>query len=181
MTKFIGNCSNIINWDKVIEECENSNPAYVGPGKGMETDLPQLQEIKEIWSKWYKRFDQGGTVAWDMFFPGEQWNAKAAEQFWEFTGITQPTAIWISRIWPGCFAPIHWDVQSNETDFHNNNYRRFHCHITSPKFGHFFVVDDNAFYNEKKGNVWEWNSRKSWHAGSNCGLEPKYLLNAFGI
>jgi hypothetical protein len=181
MTKFIGNCADIIDWGEIIEQCERANPAYVGPGKSMESDLPQLREIKAIWSKWYKRFDQGGTVAWDMFFPGDQWNEKAAEKFWEFTGITEPTAIWISRIWPGRFAPIHWDVQSNEDNFVHDNYRRFHCHITPPKFGHFFVVDDMAFYNEKQGNVWEWNSRKSWHAGSNCGLEPKYLLNAFGI
>jgi len=180
MAKFFGNCNNLIDWNKIIKECEETSPEYVGPGKGMDNDIPQLREIKEIWKKWYDRFNNGGTVAWDMYFPGKQWSQEAADKFWDFVGITEPVSIWVSKINPGCFAPIHWDVQSNENEYIEDNYRRFHCHITNPRFGHFFVVDDVAFYNEEKGNVYEWQSRKSWHAGSNCGLEPKYLLNAFG-
>jgi len=183
MVEFIGNCNNIINWDRVIADCQHSGPHHEGPDFGWEAELPQLVEIKGLWEKWYKPAADGGTVAWESFFPGKQWRQRDADAFCDFVGLTEPVSVWISRIMPGCFAPVHWDVQSDENTYIPEEeylFKRFHCHITNPNPGHFFVVDETAFYNEDKGNVYKWQSRKSWHAGSNCGLAPKYLLNAFG-
>jgi hypothetical protein len=54
---------------------------------------------------------------------------------------------------------------------------RFHCHIMPPTWGHVLIVDNQCFYNQPIGSVYKWSSRKLWHAGTNCGLVPKYLFN----
>ena len=54
---------------------------------------------------------------------------------------------------------------------------RYHCHIGKPVPGHIFIAHDRALYNQPQGTTYCWKSRKLWHAGSNVGLEPKYLLN----
>jgi len=57
------------------------------------------------------------------------------------------------------------------------DFKRWHVHISKPAFGHAFCVDDKCFYNQEQGSVYEWSDRKYWHAGSNCGLVPKYVFN----
>jgi len=177
MIKNIGNCSSIINWDEVIKDCENTNPAYIGPSHGLEDNLPGLDEILDIWrTANYKTIDKGGTVGWDMFLPGKQFDYKVVEEFNKFFNI-ECTSLWISRIWPGRFAPIHWDVSDNEDRL--PGLKRYHCHIGKPKWGHIFIAGDQSFYNQPQGETYEWLDRKIWHAGTNCGVEPKYILNAW--
>ena len=56
---------------------------------------------------------------------------------------------------------------------------RYHAHIGAPKFGHVFIAQDQCFYNQAQGDTFKWDDRKYWHAGSNCGLESKFILNAW--
>lgn len=179
MAEFVGNCNQVIDWNNVIKDIENHDPEYIGPGHSFNDDIPQLEEIKNVWKDSYKTADQGGTVSWDMFFPGKQFDQKVQDIFCDFIGLNNPHSVWISRIWPGYFAPVHWDVNSNEDKIGNNFYTRYHCHIQNPQIGHVFIVDNKLFYNQEKGDIFLWKSRKSWHAGANFGLQPKYILNAW--
>lgn len=179
MAKFIGNCSNIIDWDDVIIVLENETPEYIGPGHSFNDDIKELENIKQIWKDSFSLSSEGGTVGWDMFFPGKQFDQKIADIFCEYVGLEQPHSVWISRIWPGNFAPVHWDVNSDEDSIGDGEFTRYHCHIQDSLPGHVFIVDDELFYNKNKGDIFLWNSRKSWHAGANCGLEPKYIFNAW--
>lgn len=177
----IGNCSSIIDWDGVIASIKNQTPAYVGPSHKKGDNIPGLKEVTDLWGR--AKFvtvhedPTHGTVGWDMFFPG-QFDVSVVDKFAEFVGLENWTSAWISRINIGRMAPWHWDVNDNEESLSKiTNIRRFHCHIGKPTHGHILLVEKEAFYNQPQGEIYEWPSRTAWHAGMNCGLEPKYLFN----
>ncbi len=176
MIKYIGNSSDVIDWSSVIRDIENQTPAYVGPKHKAGDPIPELAEVTDIWTKaGYKTASEGGTVAWDMFFPGDNFDFDVAVKFGQYVGVEKFTSCWISRIWPGYFAPQHWDVMDDESSI--PDVRRFHCHMGQPAFGHILIVDNQCLYNQPQGATYEWSSRKLWHAGTNCGIGPKYIFN----
>jgi len=176
MIKNIGICD-IIDWDDVIKDCANNEPQYIGPSHKRGDNVPGLDEILDIWeTSGYKTVAQGGTVAWDMFIPGKQFDQIIVDRWNEFYGLNCKN-VWISRIWPGRFAPIHWDAHDNEANI--PDCKRYHCHIGKPEWGHIFIAGDQIFYNQQQGTTYEWPDRKMWHAGTNCGTTPKYIWNAW--
>jgi len=187
MTKYIGNTGALVDWDAVIKGLEKFTPdshpgPMTGPTHKAGDPIPRLNEVTDIWTReQYLPVEEGGTVQWDMFFPGEHFDQKVVDDFANMVGMTFVNSAWISRIWPGRFAPIHWDVNDDEeTLLLQPDKIRFHCHIAKPAFGHVLVVDDKCLYNQEQGSVWQWPSRRSWHCGTNCGLVPKYLFNIWG-
>ena len=111
-----------------------------------------------------------------MFIPGKQFDQSIVDAWNEFYGLDCKN-VWISRIHPGRFAPIHWDVHDNEESI--PDCPRYHCHIGSPQWGHIFIAGNETFYNIPQGATYEWVDRKIWHAGTNCGVVPKYIWNAW--
>ena len=174
MIENIGIC-NTINWDSIIQECENTVPEFVGPSHKRGDTVTGLDPILDMWDNaGYQLASTGGTVVWDMFIPGKQFDERIIETFANFYCIEIENA-WISRIHPGKFAPMHWDVNDNEDAIGDR--LRWHCHIGKPSWGHIFIVEDTCLYNQQQGQTYKWNSRRAWHAGTNCGLTPKYILN----
>lgn len=184
MIEFIGNCSSVIDWDEVIttlEQCghETHPGPFHGPTHKEGDPIPLLDEVTNIWrDEGYKRVEDGGTVQWDMFFPGTHFDQSIVDKFVEFYKIEKYSSAWISRIWPGNQAPMHWDVNDDEEEYLKLPDRlRWHCHVSRPNFGHVFVCEDQAFYGRPQGDTFLWNTRRLWHAGTNCGLVPKYQFN----
>jgi hypothetical protein len=184
MIKFLGNSRAIIDWDKVIaglERCghETHPGPFTGPTHKEGDDIPRLNECTELWKRnGYLAVEDGGTVQWDMFFPGVHFDQSIVDKFVEHYEIKQYESAWISRVNPGRFAPIHWDVNDNEEHLLTLPDRlRWHSNISKPSFGHVFVVDNELFYNKEQGDVFQWDSRRYWHSGMNCGLVPKYQFN----
>lgn len=176
MIKFLGICD-VVDWDTVIRDCENHNPDYIGPSHKRGDKVPGLDEIIDLWDHaGYKTVAQGGTVAWDMFIPGKQFDDSVVKTFNDFFDIDCKN-VWISRIHPGKFAPIHWDAHDDEENI--PECKRYHCHIGKPEWGHVFIAENRCFYNQTRGSTYEWSSRKLWHAGTNCGTKLKYILNAW--
>lgn len=182
MIKFIGNCNGIIDWNKVILEINNTPPAYIGPRHDVGHEVEGVDEVVQpIRDAGYKFKAEGGNASWGMFFPGEQFSKEVVDKFMKFTGMTSYINCWISKVEPGDIAPWHWDITDDEITLNaTGNMKRYHCHIDIPRDGHTFIVEDKCFYNEAQGNVYQWPDRKSWHAGANAGLEPKYLFNIWG-
>lgn len=182
MSKFFGNCNNVINWDGVIKHLETQEPAYVGPRHKLSDPIPGIQQVGNGWlNAGYETIFYGGQIGWDMFQPGHQFDKSIMNKFAEFVGYKQVVECWISRIYPGYMAPWHWDT--NDKDFEYEKMppmTRFSCHISKPAPGHVFIIEDKCFYNQAQGNVYQWPDRQSWHAGANFGLTPKYLFNIFG-
>ena len=177
MIENIGNCSSIIDWNSVIRDCANTEPAFVGPSHKRGDNLPGLDEILDLWEKHgYQTLQNGGNVGWDMFLPGQQFDSSVVDQFNNYFEL-ECENFWISRVHPGRFAALHWDVHDDEEIIGDRP--RYHCHIGAPAFGHVFLVDEQCFYNQPQGTTYKWESRKLWHAGNNCGITPKYILNVW--
>jgi hypothetical protein len=167
MIEYVDVCP--VDWQQLIAHLETQTP-YVGPKHKTGDNIPGLDEVTNLWNK----AGYGPTVSWDMFYPGDHFDIKFVEQFVEWSGITSYTNAWVSRIHPGYFAPIHWDVQDDEP---LPDTVRYHVHMSKPQFGHIFIAEDKCLYNQEQGAAYKWSSRKAWHAGTNCGLVPKYIFN----
>jgi len=179
MITYVGNSNSIINWNEIISLIENQEPAYIGPSHSRKDNIPGVHSVLDIWDRaGYVLQKDGGTAGWDMFLPGRNFDRSIVEKFAEFVGVTSYNSAWISRVNPGMIVPYHWDVHDNEEELSKLPYfKRWHVHISKPAFGHAFCVNDKCFYNQEQGSVYEWSDRKYWHAGSNCGLVPKYVFN----
>jgi hypothetical protein len=178
MITFVGVC-NTINWSLLIDKLKFRTPDFIGPRHKSGDVLPGLTKIADMWEHaGYSTLDKGGTVSWDMFLPGPSFDQSIVEQFADYIGLSTIHNCWISRVNPGYVAPIHWDVNDNEVQLSTEPDKlRWHCHIGKSEFGHIFIVDDKCLYNQLQGATYQWSSRKLWHAGTNCGTVPKYILN----
>lgn len=178
MTQYVGKCLTI-DWNQLIKDIENTEPTYIGPSHKEGDPIPGLEEVIGVWNRaGFKTVHEGGNVGWDMFVSGHAFDSSIAEKFCKFVGLDSYNSCWISRIHIGNFSPWHWDVNDDEEILSaRTDIRRFHCHISPPAHGHILIVENKCFYNQEQGSVYEWPSRKSWHAGMNCGLTPKYLFN----
>jgi hypothetical protein len=184
MIEYIGNSSEVIDWNDVISNIERcgftSHPGpFTGPSHKAGDPIPLLNEVTDIWTnEGYKCVKDGGSVEWDMFFPGVHFDQSIVDKFVKYFGIENYDSAWISRVWPGNFAPMHWDVNNNEAELLKlPNRQRWHANISKPAFGHIFIVDDVCLYNKEQGSTYKWDDRRYWHAGSNIGLVPKYQFN----
>jgi hypothetical protein len=179
MLKYVGNCSSLINWNEVIKDCENTQPHYVGPSHKRGDNLPGLDNILDMWDNaGVKTATHGGTVEWDMFLPGHQFDQEVVDNFCKFVGIDKYKSAWISRVNIGRMTALHWDVHDDEEQLSKvDGIRRFHCHIGKPDFGHVLIVENQCLYYQEQGSTYEWNNRKDLHAGGNSGFKPKYLFN----
>ena len=178
MIEYIGNCD-IIDWQQLITELENQEPAYIGPKHRIGTNVPGVDEVGiPLINAGYK---EGGSMQWDMFLPKINFDNTLIQKFMNYVGMKSCYNAWISRIRPGYMAPWHWDVTDDEdTLTTHKEIVRYHTHISKPAPGHVFVVEDVCLYNQQQGAVWKWPNRKSWHTGSNSGLGPKYIFNIWG-
>jgi hypothetical protein len=181
MTKFIGNCGNIIDWQSIVDSLATQPPAYTGPRHRGTDEIIGIKEISKSWdTAGYRLAVDGGSAGWGMYFAGQHFEQSVVEKFAYFVGV-EPVNAWISRVNPGAVAPWHWDANDAEEEYAKlPDMVRFSCHVSKPQPGHVSIIEDVCVYNQEQGNVWQWPSRKSWHAGANCGLAPKYLFNMFG-
>jgi hypothetical protein len=116
-----------------------------------------------------------------MYLPETNFDKSVVEKFIEYVGMEKYTNAWISMVKPGDVAPWHWDITDDEKTLNETKeFDRYHCHMSPPSDGHVLIVDQHCLYNQEQGNVYKWPSRKSWHAGANCGLVPKYTFNVWG-
>jgi len=45
MKQYVGNCSDVIDWNAVVESIKNSKPAYQGPRHTTQDDLPGIKKL----------------------------------------------------------------------------------------------------------------------------------------
>lgn len=166
---------NYINFKKLLREIQTVEPAYVGPrlDKG---DLNSNKIEKQWTNAGYQMLSNGGTVGWDMYFSGKQFNHDYIETICNNLGVKNLFS-WISAIHPGNYAPWHYDTQPDESHLDRDSVERYHVHLEDWKTGHIFFVGNNALINYKQGDIYKWNSWREYHAGANAGYSIKYTLN----
>jgi len=88
---------------------------------------------------------------------------------------------WVSEIRPGKCTPWHWDINPWEKEHKQlGEIVRYFCFLSEPAPGHIFVTEQDAYYNEPQGSIYQYEDIHAWHAGTNVGLVPKYLLTFTG-
>lgn len=88
----------------------------------------------------------------------------------------------ISVTMPGQVIAPHTDVDGREQELRKfGELKGFHIHLGVPVPGHVFMIEDHAFYMEKDGAVYEWDTWDSLHSGANAGLETRYIIAIRGI
>lgn len=181
MANYIGNISNLIDWQVVVDKLAVTEPGYIGPRHSSKDDIVGIQEMAKLWDDaGFVLINEGGNAGWDMFFPDKHFDKNIVDTFASYVNAT-PLSCWISRVNPGCMTPWHWDCNDNEEYYSTLNTVRYTCHISKPGIGHAIMIEDTCIHNQEQGAVWQWPARTSWHGGINCGFEPKYLFNFFGL
>jgi hypothetical protein len=93
----------------------------------------------------------------------------------------KPLMCWVSELRPGKCTPWHWDINPWEEEHKQlGELVRYFCFLSKPASGHIFVTEQDAYYNEPQGSIYQYDDIHSWHAGTNVGLVPKYLLTFTG-
>ena len=163
----------MINWNSVLEEIKDK------PGQNAPFRLPldepavkkMIDDLKDYPSE---------SIEWFNYYPAVDFNVRVVKEFSDLVKMECVRA-WISKINPGRTAPWHWDWDVNEEQHKRlGDLVRFHVSISPPASGHVFMVEEKCFYNERQGTIHEWDDYRSYHAGANCGSEPKFLFNFLG-
>jgi hypothetical protein len=177
---YVGNITEKFDCDTLLKSLENHD---VDPGDGhmiLPQDNPFYQEC-ESQNKNLK--DAGYTdqvVEYRHYKPKIHFDNLYVDMFADFVNI-HPLMCWISEIRPGKCTPWHWDINPNEYEHKKlGNLVRFFCFLSKPAPGHIFVTKDDCYYNEAQGSIYQYSHIHEWHAGSNVGLIPKFLLTFTG-
>jgi hypothetical protein len=190
MVEYLGNCSDIVDWDQFINQLEKIEPMI---GYQYDENRAESQDItvKEIASAWatagypMTNTSSNSPLAWEAWYSGVHFDQTIQDKICDLLGITPIDVSMVTRLIPGRFAPWHWDIRNSETIERFSSYGkpiiRVHIHMTRPQPGHVFVIGNHCFYNEEQGSMYKWVNWQDYHAGANCGLGAKYQFSIIGI
>jgi hypothetical protein len=190
MVEYLGNCNHLVDWDQFIVDLEKKEPmiGYQFDEDRAESLDPAVRETYNLWqTAGYNVTDKtrDNHIAWEAWYSGHHFDTSITDVLCNFLNIQPIDVAMVTKMRPGRFAPWHWDIRNQETidrfDSYNAPIIRLHIHMNDPQPGHVFIIDDHTFYDEEKGSIYKWPSWRSWHAGSNCGLVPKYQFSIIGI
>jgi len=120
------------------------------------------------------------TVEYRHYQSGKHFHHKYEDAISNLVGAI-PLMCWVSEIRPGKCTPWHWDINPWEEEHKAlGTIVRYFCFLSKPAHGHVFVTEHDAYYNEPQGTIYQYENIHSWHAGSNVGLVPKFLLTFTG-
>lgn len=185
MKKYIGNCSEAVNWNEVLQCLSQHQPEKHGYNNpyGIDHDYHDIDPLHLKGIETYK--DRQEAVEFFTYVNGKEYSMDVNDKFAEWLGC-KPFLSWISRIDPGRCVPPHIDyddvIMLEEAGIPENKWVRYHCHISEPEIGAVLMLEDGSSYHmEKQGDVFQWPSVKSVHSGMNAGWKSKYLFNFIGI
>lgn len=176
--KLITNCSKEIDCDGLVSSIIDLPGKDVIPMKAVWDERnPGYGQLFDLWEKsnvWL------GSAKWTNYYPGKDYDDSTIGTFEKMLGVKHIRS-WISRIDPGYCTPWHWDTDDHEHEYIKlGKLVRFSCHISQPQLGHVFLIGKECHYFQEQGEVYEWSHHRAWHAGMNCGLAPKFMLQFLG-
>lgn len=176
-----GNISSFIDCNDLIRQVQQHTvEPYHGlmdlsPGDQFYEDYLYITQLAQM-----AGYNEGDSVEFRHYNAGEHFDQSIADQFSKFLNAKQ-LLCWVSEIRPGKCAPWHWDILPWEHEWKKlGNLVRYFCFISPPTPGHVFLVEDECFYFEEQGTVYQYPNLYVWHAGSNVGFSSKYLLTFTG-
>lgn len=181
MKLYVGNCQSKFDCEALIQSLKKHD---VEPFHGFIELDESNPYYKDIESQNFILKQAGYTndsIEYRHYKSGVHFDNRYAELIGEIVGCV-PAMCWISEIRPGKCTPWHWDVNPWEQEHQKQgNIVRYFCFLSSPQPGHIFITEQDAYYNEPQGSIYQYADIHQWHAGSNVGLTPKFLLTLTGI
>lgn len=180
MKLYVGNCNARFDCNDIIKEIQQHT---VEPSHGhMELD-PSNPYYQEYVLQTRTLTDAGynsSTVEYRHYQSGVHFSDTYKNMLGEMLNIT-PLLCWVSEIRPGKCTPWHWDINPWEEEHKQlGTLVRYFIFLTPPAPGHVFITEDDAYYNELQGAIYQYSDIHAWHAGTNIGLAPKMLLTLTG-
>lgn len=135
----------------------------------------------EIRDMWRSADFNPASIKWTNYYPDINYTQDLVDDVAKYLRLKGVHRSWISRIDPGYYAPWHWDVDDNEAEYLSNGpIKRYSIMLGKPTIGHVFILDEDHLYNVPEGSIFKWNDYKSWHAGINAGMTPKFMFHIIG-
>ena len=120
------------------------------------------------------------AMKWTNYYPGVHFDSSVVDTLARYVRVGVHRA-WISRVDPGFFAPLHWDVEDNEAEFLKmGEIHRFSCFMNESSLGQIFILGEDHLFNQRQGTLIKWNNYKEWHTGINGSMASKYMLHIVG-
>lgn len=176
MKIYIGNCQELFDCDTLISQCLNHE---VAPSHG-HMELAPSNPFYDEYQRQTQMLESAGydhhSVEYRHYQSGHHFDKKFTDQLGTLVKAT-PLMCWVSEIRPGKCTPWHWDINPWEEDHKKlGKLVRYFCFLSKPQPGHIFITEKDAYYQEPQGSIYQYEHIHSWHAGTNCGLVPKFLL-----
>jgi len=180
MKNYIGSVSQKL-CDSLITQCQrNKVEPYHGNMDLNPDDLFYNDHIEQKKLAEQAGYTQGNSIEFRHYYPDKHFSLDFIHTFEEV--VKQECLLgFVSEIQPGKCAPWHWDINPWLNDYPEGEVCRYVCFVDKPKPGQAFMIEDECFYMESQGNIYQYPSLKSWHAGFNAGLETKFLFTFTGI
>lgn len=197
---YVGSTEGIIDWDSVIATIAGASNGDNNSVMIADGDVPVREgrpftfftndsapeddedlgdcfyDLIGIWRKANYRIQD---IIWMDYYPGEHFDIEIQNQFAKIVNA-EPLRVFVSVVQPGVTVPYHWDLEDKEREWKDLNLVRYVCFMQEQQPGHFLMLDEHCFYNEKKHSIYQWKDRRNWHAAANSGFETYYLFHFLG-
>lgn len=178
MPHLINNCANWFDCNALIDQCkQHIKEPYIG-NRTIPLDDPfyahhwQQQQVTNA-----AGYDKCNSIEFTHYYPGQHFDKSFETTFAESLNVT-PVYTFVSEMKPGKCSPWHYDINpwQHKPEDEWSRLIRFYCFIEPPKPGHMFIMEEHCHYWEEQGNIYQYPNMNSYHAGSNAGIENKYML-----
>ncbi len=145
--------------------------------------LSSKDHYKDIFNKLNDSKFNTQSIGWINYYPDLHYDSKIDKSIKNWLGLDGIHRSWISRVNPGFYAPWHWDVDDNEQEYlRKGSIKRYSGFLDqkSNNIAHTFVIENEYIFNTEQGEFIYWTNHRSWHAGMNGGLDPKFMYHILG-
>lgn len=176
----IGQISSIL-CNNLIEQCkQHTVEPYYGNMDLNPEDLYYKDHLKQKQLAEQAGYNKGDSIEFRHYYPEKHFSLDFITAFENIVNA-KCLLSFVSEIRPGKCAPWHWDINPWLNDYPKGEVIRYVCFIDKPKPGQAFMIEDECFYMESQGNIYQYPSLDSWHAGFNAGLKTKFLFTFTGL
>jgi hypothetical protein len=180
MKLYIGNLNHVVNCDTIIAELHNQQVTPCHGHMKLPVDNPYYNDYVNQ-TEMLKAVGYDDTaVEYRHYQCGTHFSQEIATTIGNIVDA-EPLMCWISEIRPGKCTPWHWDINPWEKEHEQlGELVRYFCFLSKPAAGHIFVTAEDAYYMEEQGAIYQYAHIHDWHAGTNIGVAPKFLLTFTG-
>lgn len=186
--KIVGNCSNLINWSKVVENLELKKPGIQKKGHPsnwvtksvLDPNFPEFESVKKYLEETSSRLEDANynfaATLWYVYRQNEHFDKELVELVCDFLNVV-PLMVNAYRVDPGCNCPFHVDPQLQVT----KNKVRYTWQISPSSPGQILLVGNEALHNLNIGDIYQWDDHQAPHGATNCSFLPVYYFLVEGI